>query len=444
MVRASDFLLPTLGLVALSAVVASEELVKPTPHPGRVKVTYWEKWTGFEFSAMKAVVDDFNNSQNKIWVEILPISSIDQKTMMATSAGIPPDLAGLFGPNVPQYVDDGAVLSLDEMCAEAGITKENYIPAYYDIGYYNGHLWSLPTTPASTALHYNVDMLKAAGLDPSKPPRTIEELDAYAAKITKKKDGRIDKSGFMPSEPGWWNWAWGGFYGGRLWDGKDKITAASPENIRAFNWIADYSKKYGAGELQTFRSGFGNFSSPQNAFMSEKVAMELQGVWMYNFISQFSPKLQWKAAPFPYPADKPELKETTIVDEDVIVIPRGAKHPKEAFEFIKYLQSQPAMEKLCLGQQKNSPLRNVSEEFWRKHKNPYIKLFDHLAYSKNALVPPKIGIWTQYSSELTTAYDSIALLNKTPEQALKDVEARMQPMLDQYLLRKRLRQEAGK
>ncbi|HSI73566.1 MAG TPA: ABC transporter substrate-binding protein [Fimbriimonas sp.] len=444
MARASDFLLPTLGLVALSAVVLSEQLVKPTPHPGRVKVTYWEKWTGFEFSAMKAVVDDFNRSQDKIWVDILPISSIDQKTMMATSAGIPPDLAGLFGPNVPQYVDDGAILALDEMCAEAGIKAEDYIPAYYEIGRYNGKLWSLPTTPASTALHYNVAMLKEAGLDATKPPQTIKELDAYAAKVTVKKDGRLDKSGFMPSEPGWWNWAWGGFYGGRLWNGKDKITAASPENIRAFTWIADYSKKYGAGELQTFRSGFGNFSSPQNAFMSEKVAMELQGVWMYNFISQFSPKLQWAAAPFPHPEDRPDLAETSIVDEDVIVIPRGAKHPKEAFEFIKYLQSQPAMEKLCLGQQKNSPLRKVSEGFWRNHKNPYIKLFNHLAYSKNALVPPKVGIWTQYSSEMTTAYDSIALLKKTPEQALKDVEARMQPLLDQYLERKRMRETTAK
>jgi multiple sugar transport system substrate-binding protein len=444
MLRASDLLLPGLAAVVLSAVYFSEQLVKPTPHPGRVKVTYWEKWTGFEFSAMKAVVDDFNASQDKIWVQILPISSIDQKTMMATSAGIPPDLAGLFGPNVPQYVDDAAILALDDMCAAAGIKKEDYIPAYFEIGQYNGKLWSLPTTPASTALHYNVDMLKAAGIDPNKPPKTIEELDAYAAKLTVKKNGRIDKSGFMPSEPGWWNWAWGSYFGGKLWDGKDKITALSPENLRAFRWIAGYSERYGPGELQTFRSGFGNFSSPQNAFMSKKVAMELQGVWMYNFISQFAPTLNWAAAPFPHPADRPDLAETSIVDEDVIVIPKGAEHPKEAFEFIKYLQSQPAMEKLCLGQQKNSPLRNVSEEFWRKHKNPYIKLFDRLAYSKNALVPPKIGIWSQYSSELTNAYDSVALLTKSPEQALKDVETRMQPLLTQYLERKRMRQQVPK
>jgi ABC-type glycerol-3-phosphate transport system substrate-binding protein len=176
--------------------------------------------------------------------------------------------------------------------------------------------------------------------------------------------------------------------------------------------------------------------------MSDKVAMELQGVWMYNFISQFSPKMHWAAAPFPYPADRPDLASPTIVDEDVIVIPRGAKHPNESFEFIKYVESQPAMEKLCLGQQKNSPLSHVSDDFWRRAKNPFIRLFYRLAYSKNALVTPKTGIWTEYGAELTNAFDEVSLLHKTPEQALKEVDARMQPKLDQYLLRLRAREAA--
>ncbi len=440
MVRVNRLVLPALGIVVVGAMVMSELLVRPTPHAGRVRVTYWEKWTGFEFDGMKAIVNDFNKSQDRIWVDILPISNIDQKTMMATSAGIPPDLAGLFGPNVPQYVDDNAIMSLDKYCEEAGISKAQYIPAYWEIGAYNGKLYSLPTTPASTALHFDTKMFEAAGLDPTKPPRTIEELDAFADKITTKKNGSIGVSGFLPSEPGWWNWAWCYFFGGRLWDGKSKITAHSPENIRAYKWIASYSEKYGPGDLQSFRSGFGNFSSPQNAFMSEKVAMEIQGVWMGNFISQFAPKLEWAAAPFPHPADRPDLANTVIVDEDVIVIPLGAKHPDEAFEFIKFMQQQKNMEKLCLSHQKNSPLRNISNNFWREHKNPYIRLFDKLAYSKNALVPPKIGIWSQFNSEMIAAFDAVSLLTKTPEQALKDVDARMQPLLDQYLERRKMRQ----
>ena len=72
------------------------------------------------------------------------------------------------------------------------------------------------------------------------------------------------------------------------------------------------------------------------------------------------------------------LANSTIADEDILVIPRGCKHPKEAFEFIKFVQSQHGMEELCLGQKKFSPLVKVSKDFFRKHPNPYVKLFDEL------------------------------------------------------------------
>ena len=35
---------------------------------GRIVLEYWEKWTGFEREAMARVVEDFNQSQEKIFV----------------------------------------------------------------------------------------------------------------------------------------------------------------------------------------------------------------------------------------------------------------------------------------------------------------------------------------------------------------------------------------
>jgi ABC-type glycerol-3-phosphate transport system substrate-binding protein len=436
---------PFAALIILLAICYSEAITRSNPPPGPVQITYWEKWTSFEGDAMRAVVDEFNRSQQRIHVNLLTISGIENKTLMATAGGNPPDVAGLYGPNVAQYADARAVLPLDDYCRKAGITASQYIPAYWDIGFYHDHVYALPTTPASTALHYNRVMFQQAGLDPDKPPKTIEEMDAMAAKVTvRDAQGRIVKSGFMPAEPGWWNFDWGYLFGGRLWDGKDKITANEPENVRAFAWVQSYSKKYGVTDLQTFRSGFGNFSSPQNAFLSEKVAMELQGVWMYNFITQFSPKLQWAAVPFPYPADRPDLANSTFVDEDVLVIPRGAKHPDEGFEFIRFVQSQKGMELLCMGQRKHTPLLQVSDAFWKSHPNPYIRLFAELPRGKNAFFPPKIGIWPEYRDELNNAFDEINLLQKTPKEALDEVQARIQPKLDQYQRVLRLREEAGK
>ncbi len=403
---------------------------------GSAEVTYWEKWTGFEGEAMRKTVEAFNAKQDRIHVKLLTTSQIDRKMLMATAGGIPPDIAGLWSNNVIPYADKNALLPLDEYCEKAGIKKGSYISRYWDICYHRDHLWGLPSTPASLALHWNKRLFREAGLDPEKPPETIEELDRYAELLTKRdREGNLVQVGFMPAEPGWWPWAWGCFFGGELWDGKSRITATAPGNIRAYEWVQTYAKRLDVKQLQVFSSGFGNFSSPENPFLSDLVAMELQGVWMHNFIDKYAHGMEWGAAPFPCPADRPDLKHSTPVECDVLVIPRGARHPDEAFEFIRYVNSQEGSELLNDGQRKFTPLMDVSDLFLRRHENPYIEVFIDLAKSENAFIPPQMPLWQEYQAELSTAFDQIWLCEKTPEQALKAVEERMQRKLNRDLRR---------
>ncbi len=429
MIRATIIICATLAALTLTGC-------REEPESDRVLVTYWEKWTGFEGEAMRDTVDAFNAVQDRIEVKLLTTSQIDRKMLMATAGGIPPDVAGLWSNNVIPYADKNALMPLDEYMAESGIGEDAYISRYWDICHHNGHLWGLPSTPASLALHWNKQLFREAGLDPEKPPETIEELDEYAAILTKRDaDGDIEQIGFMPAEPGWWPWAWGPYFGGELWNGEDKITATHPGNIRAMEWVRGYAERLGVQQLQVFSSGFGNFSSPENPFLSGIVAMELQGVWMHNFVEKYAPDLEWGAAPFPYPADRPDLKNCTPVEADVLVIPRGSEHPDEAFEFIRFVNQQKGSEILNMGQRKFTPLLDVTDWFLAEHPNPYIEVFIDLAKSENAFIPPQMPLWQEYSNEMTTAFDQVWLKTKTPEEALVDVETRMQGRLDRDLRR---------
>ena len=67
-----------------------------------------------------------------------------------------------------------------------------------------------------------------------------------------------------------------------------------------------------------------------------------------------------------------------------------------------------------------------------------------MAYSKSCFSTPKIGIWPEYEAEIGNALDEVSLLRKTPEDALKTIDERMQPKLDQYLSRLEKRMRAGK
>jgi ABC-type sugar transport system permease subunit/ABC-type glycerol-3-phosphate transport system substrate-binding protein len=396
----------------------------------RVRVVYWEKWTGFEKDAMQAVVDDFNRAQDRVFVEYVSVSGIRTKTLIATAGGDPPDLAGLDNEMVDDFADKNALLPLDDFAEGTSIVESRYLPVYWDMVHYRGHLWALPTAPVLGALHWNKDLFRQAGLDPEKPPRTIAELDDYAKRLTRRNEvtGRLEIMGFLHSEPGHWPQIWGYFFGGTLWDGSDRLTFDSPANIRAYEWVQSYAKEYGPAELQTLRSSFGPVSSAQNAFLSGKVAMALQAIWMASLIAAYNPKMQWGAAPFPSVGEG--APPIALASADVLVIPRGARHPREAFAFLAYLAERKPLEKLCLGQSKNSPLVDVSPEFFAQHKHPYIRMFQDLASSPNTVHFPNLSVWQQYRFEAYNAFERIWLLQTTPAQALGDATARAQRAWD--------------
>ncbi len=428
-------LLGTLAALA-RPVAAAPAALPPVSPEGRLELQFWAGWTDFEGQAMMDVVDDFNRSQDRLFVRYVPVGTPDEKMLIATAGGDPPDLSGLYDYNLVSFADKNAFLPLDEFLSTAGIWPERFLPVYWDNCQYHGHTWAVPTTPATVALHWNKAMFRKAGLDPEKPPRTIAELDALAEQLTvRDKDGHITQMGFLPWEPGWWNWSWPYFFGGRLWDGRDRITCDEPACVAAFTWVQGYAKKYGVKFVQVFQSGFGDFSSPQNAFMAGKVAMEIQGVWMYNFITQYAPKMDWGAAP--PPNTDPNLYGRSIADLDILTIPRGARHPEASFAFIKYLMEQGPMEKLCLGQRKFTPLKAVTPGFVVAHPNRFIDLFIRMAGHPQTFSLPQLPFFQEYMDELNVGMQKVYLLQATPEAVLGEIQRKMQKALDRELRRQR-------
>lgn len=450
-------LLTSLAVLCILSLCGCGRQATGMTADGRVIIHYWEKWTGFEGDAMEAVVDDFNHSQNRIFVEKLTVSSIDRKLMLAAAGGNPPDVAGLWSHTVPDFSEKGALTPLDNLVEQAGVKREDYIPVLWELCRHRGFMWALPTTPASVALHWNKKLFREAGLDPDRPPRSLDELDSMNDRLTivelqragktervrfneltdaeqRAKNFKLIQVGHLPQEPGWWREMWGYWFGGDLWDGERKLTANNAENVAALAWVRRHAEKFGVDNLRSFGASFGNFSSPQSPFLAGKVAMVLQGVWMYNFIDKYAPHLEWAAAPFP--AKNPErFPLVTIVETDVLVIPKGARHPREAFEFMRYVNTQGPMEKLCLGQRKFTALAQVSPEFIARHPNPFITTFIESAKSPHAHYVPRLSTWQEYKDEMAVAVDRVLALEATPQEALDQVQQRMQWKFDRVLRR---------
>lgn len=453
-----------LGLGVVAVLIFGP---RPEAHHvrNRVVVSYWEKWTSKEAEQMKQIVNDFNNgvgAQKGIYVEYLSMSSINQKTLVATAAGNPPDIAGVWDGQVSQFAAMDALEPLDAMAAAHGITPSYYKPVYWQGCSYNGKLWALVSTPAAVALHYNkrvfqenAGKLRAAGLDPNRPPATLDELDRYAQALDEFDSGKhFTRAGYLPMEPGWYLAETAYWFGGHIFDAKtQKFTLTDPRVLKAYNWIRSYSLRLGKDSISEFHSGLGNFDSPQNPFMVGKLAMEQQGPWMANYIENNDPKLnrwitsdkklemtwpvekrrtnyEWGAAPFP--SAVAGQKNVSYCPFDVLVIPRGAHHVKAAFEFLAYVNQQGPMEKLCMMHCKNSPLSKVSDNFLHHHPNPYIQVFETLASSPNARPLPRLAIWPEVTDELSNVAQSVYLMEAKPEDALQAAQTRLQQKYDRF------------
>ncbi len=456
-------------IIPAIALLAFGPRAKHEVPPGFVELQYWEKWSGPEGIQMAEIVDDFNKTVGKekhIVVDYMSMTEVNRKVLIATAAGVPPDIAGCWDGQTSQFGALDALEPLDDLAREYGIKKEDYKPVVWDLCVYNGKLYSLPSTPASVALLYNkrifwrnADKLRAAGLDPCRAPQTIDELDRYSDVLTfRDAAGHITQSGFLPMESWYVNYLcyW---WGAGVWDrNTGKFLLTDPRNVAAYEWVKSYATRLGKDSVAEFRQGFGGFNSAQNPFLTEKYAMSQQGPWMANYIYNLKPEMSevlvpkqleyflphvarefnyaWAAAAFPSAAGE---KDAAFCSIDTLAIPRGAKHPRESFEFIAYIQRPEVMEKLCSLHCKTSALKKTSDAFIRNHMNPYIDVWERLLASPNAHGSPPLPTMAQLNADLKVFIEGVYLLKVDPKKGLEDLQKREEEQYARYNDRQKAR-----
>ncbi|MFC5651224.1 ABC transporter substrate-binding protein [Paenibacillus solisilvae] len=329
-----------IGCSGTKTMTSSDSVAKG----GKVKVVVWGLDPMAIGSGNKDMIDEFNKSHPNIELvtQAMPGSAgYDtqdlSKLTAAIAAGSPPDVVNLNGPFIMEVASRGILMPLDDMIKSSDLDLSKFYEYTVKQMSFKGHVWGLPGGMDDRILYYNKDMFKQAGLDPNTPPKTWDELLDYSKKLTVMNGDSYEQIGFIPNFGNSWLYLYAIQNNGKFLDDEGKkVLLNSPENVEALEFmVKGYDILGGAQKLNAYSSSFQ--SGANDPFLSGKVAMVINGNWALTDLLRFAPNLNFGVAMPPTPTGG-DFK--TWSGGWAWGVPKGTKHPQEAFEVTKWLTTE--------------------------------------------------------------------------------------------------------
>ncbi|MGG1314673.1 MULTISPECIES: ABC transporter substrate-binding protein [Cohnella] len=395
----------------------------------KVEISFWTTYSDADAGPITALVDNFNKSQDRITVKMLG-NQDPTKQLTAISGGAAPDVLLTYWNNIGPWADAGAVLDLTEKIAQSGFDVNAVIPAAMERMKINGKVYAMPFTMSmASSLMYNKADFEEAGI--TKPPETLEELFEYAKKLTKKDaDGNITQIGFIPDYPWIDNVFWPIIFGGSWIDeATGRVTPNAEANVKAIAYQRSFYEEFGQNQIDKFKSGMGKRGTPQDPLLTGQLAMYIG--WEYNFMPERGEDGPIGVAPFPYPADRPDLKGSGMVSPRAVFIPAKAKHKDEAWEFIQYLMQTDTQVQYSLDAHVIPTLTAaLSDDRLYVDSNKTMWPFYERAKSENLNGFPNSPYINEYLQALTEETEKALKGTLSPQEAMDNVAKKIQPLAD--------------
>lgn len=392
------------------------EAVEKSGEP--VKIAYWHNWgSGTGGESMKQSIELYNKSQDKVIVEPLYVpaeggDSITSKMITAIASGNPPEVVFSSRYGIAEFMD--SVTTLNDLIERDHVDMDALYPWAVEEASYEGQVLGMPYDGTSRALFYNKEHFREAGLDPEKPPTTLEELEDYAMKLTKKDGDRITQYGFVPSLGQGWLYTWGWSFGGEFYNPETGlVTANDPKIVDALTWETEFTKKLGASDVMSFATAAG--ADANDPFVLGQVSMVVQGNWMTATLDEYAPNIDYGICDIP---SVEGVDPTTFVGGRAMVIPKGIEGEKldAAWDFVKWMCTSKEAQELKLISREYPVVRSVCEDIYRDDEvmQKFLKVLP------NGKCRPVILAGNMMWDELAKAPDR-ALQGESPADVLTEI-----------------------
>lgn len=390
-----------------------------------------EIWGGW----IKDIVAKYEEQNPNIKIELQSTTFADKESVYATrcEAGVGPDVADFSFDVVPLFEKKGYIMSMNTLIEQE---EPGFIETWSDTAIstltVDGDVYMIPGSFYPWLLVYNSKLFAEAGLDPSRPPKTMEEFLEYAKVLTRDidGDGKIDQWGFgmtaarnlgLFSRFSGFLWGTGGDY---LTEDFSSSALNSPEALEGFKFFVELATKHKVTHPGAVNMGPNDV---RIAMANEKVAMVIGTSFTPGIVNGINPKLNalkvLQFAPFPSYDEKPVATQATLVGQ---VISAKTKHPQEAWDFIKYVNNYENQLATWYVNGWTSARRDVAQsEAITSDKFGRVLVENQ----ERVKFPPAIGEWTEIADIVTTALQNALTGVQTIEEALSEAHNTVNKLL---------------
>ena len=413
----------------------------------KATIEWWWLWGGVNgLEGLKAMSEAFNAQSDYIAVKsLVPAGDINEKYITAIAGGNPPDLAVGVWTAFSELVARGGLMPLDDWLSVSTIVKkEDFFEGLFEASTWMGKVYGVQCAECGPrhGLMYNLDLVKGADLDLENPPQTWDEVYDWHKAITKfDKAGNVEILGLDPLDA----------MGGRapsadtdiLWCNSFRIEWWDQANlafdfdqegfIRTLETIKKFYELVGVTKMEGYRASYGTWTaSPQASFPAGVEGMILDGYWSPPWMQTNGPKVSFMATWTPVPEER-RGKKLQCVGGHQGNIPKGAKHPEEAFRLLEFLTTDVAADinwdKTGFFSGRKSWVEKNEERIIKDV--PQEEFFIRSMFEADEMWPsPLCPIVGFVGTEWRKAIDAVNYGKKPPAQAAKDLQAAVTAEMD--------------
>ena len=417
--------------VPVEKEVVKTVVVEVAKEPEVVTIEYWQYFFEARQDAMNRLIQKFQAENPNIRVihnSEIPYAEFRDKVAASVPAGVGADVITLFYGWLPAWIDAGYLVPLPEDEFPPSWIEGNFTPLVKGVKF-QGKYWALPTAVRTLSLFWNKDLFTAAGLDPEKPPQTLDEFVDIAKKTTKLDDAgnylvEGHAVGMDAQAHHWFREVLVRQFGGQPFsEDNRKVTWNSEAGCEAWKWLTAFDTDYKTGSNDLY-------DGTTNAFLQGKEALHIDGSFRLGTIARNAPDLNFGVAPLPAGPDGSRYTFGSYWTHGITT--KGAADPRRmaaAIKFLKFITS-PEAGTLWVNKVGELPAQLEAGADPALLEDPKLGPFaEQLAYAQATFFVDE----SKQRQALIDAYDAVRLGTVSdPCEALDEAAATVQELYDEF------------